>query len=70
MSINQSRITALRLGIRDGEMRLTIKAQTGKEAIRRAIANSKTRIERLEKGLDEGTMVFVGNQWVYEYEAK
>jgi hypothetical protein len=66
-----NRITQLKLSIREGEMRLQLKTQTGKSAIRTAIANSRTRIERLEAGLDEGRMVYDEQRgWHYEYEVQ
>lgn len=66
--IDTHRIDILQLAIREGEGRLASKSQTGKEAIRRTIANAKIRIERLKKGLPEGEMIFKEGRWMYEYE--
>lgn len=65
---NQQRIIDLQLSIREGEGRLVSKRQTGKSAIRKAIENAKIRIERLQRGLPEGEMIFRGGGWIYEYE--
>lgn len=64
---DESRIQQLRVGIREGEMRLMDKKQTGKEAIRRAISNNQVRIQRLEAGLPEGGMVYQNGMWEYEF---
>lgn len=62
------RIQCLCNSIREGEMRLTVKNQKGKEMIKRDIANCRVRIARLKAGLPEGGMVWHDGEWRYEFE--